>query len=260
MGSQIPQTDVESTKGKPISQGIYRATAILGALASCSGFYFSMIEMASRIDGWGVGVLSKRPSSAFPILWFLGAGVFLAGAIGMRSWRWTGMVFAGGCVYCVVLFCSLAGQRICSITWASQCEAGDVRSCHAAADVHKYGLGDDRGTRFYARGCQLGARDDAEDELGEDRDWSVLSCHGLFQDGQRDAACAGLSAICKTDIRVACQRYRGVCSPEKAADAVEQCEDLRRRCAEGHDACSAGAWLGCKAWNKNVNTETTHSR
>ena len=137
------------------------------------------------------------------------------------------MIAGGGLVYCVILFASMTGQRIFSVTWANRCWAGDAWFCYAAGGLHKHVLGSGdsgraTGNKFYLEGCRLGGRNrsgNQDHDRDLDRSWGALSCRRLLEDTQLDiqgkeAACAGLAAICEMDGGDACLDIKRLgCNP-----------------------------------------------
>ncbi|MBW2736340.1 MAG: hypothetical protein JRH20_28465 [Deltaproteobacteria bacterium] len=260
---------------KPRPHLAFQVIAIIGTLASCSGFYFTMSEIAAILDGPGVGMFNRGPGGStgvFTSMWLVGFCVFVLGAVAMRNWRRATAIALGGFVFCIVLFVSMTAQRIFGVTWANRCEAGDVWFCYAAGGIHKHVLGGDaeartKGNRFYLKGCKLVTLANGSDarpgyERDLDRSWSANSCRRLLEDkgiggGVRTLACNGLSSICALNKKSACERRQKTCLPSIAKGDEKYCGDLRRECFEGDDACSDAVKMGCgdQEATKNATTQ-----
>lgn len=250
--------------------GVYRLIAIIGAMVSCTGFYLSMIEMTAILDGPGIGMLSSRQGlGVFSTLWFVGGFVFLGAANRLRNWRWSLTIVVGGLVYFIVLSASGLGQRILGVVWANRCNAGDPHSCYAAGGIHKHVLGSgeearSRGNKFYLEGCKLGTQIDISNERevydrDRDRSWSAYSCRLLLEDQKtgnagRLVACRGLSSICAINRESACERHDRTCVPKVAKRDEGYCDEMRRECSEGGNACSDAMKMGCGEQNKGEHT------
>jgi hypothetical protein len=228
--------------GDPRVRAVTRWVVIGGAMTSAVGFFFSMLEMGSVMDGSGMGLFGfGHTTGAFPVMWLGGAASYLTAALMCRDGRLAAKALGGGFALFLGLMVSGLGQSVFAMVWTPGClERNDAHLCYAAGAIQQHTFGFTRAKHekarvLYLRGCAL-----------QGQRWRDNCCRRLLEDAtlspaDRAKACQELRSALAAEAAKACRRLPEVCEGNRGGG--DRCQWVQEACA--NTGASELARLGC---------------